>query len=185
MLHASTKSAELQFQLKSHTHSNTNTIQIQSQSFRFRSRGGEQSNRGGEQSNRWGRGLILPLGATTGGGGRGAGAAVGEGCGRRGGAPGGGGRDAPAVRSSWRRMRKAWTSSTGGDDDLRASRLGRRQVSSRPSPRLPFRARAASSPSYSSRAGLLFPRSKASARAPTAGAKTFARPAATTASALA
>ena len=46
-----------------------------------------------------------------------------------------------AGRSSWRRMRKAWTSSTGGDDDLRASRLGRRQVSSRPSPRLPFRAR--------------------------------------------
>ena len=66
-----------------------------------------------------------------------------------------------AGRSSWRRMRKAWTSSTGGDDDLRASR----QVSSRPSPRLPFRARAASSLSYSSRAGLLFPRSKASARA--------------------
>ena len=90
-----------------------------------------------------------------------------------------------AGRSSWRRMRKAWTSSTGGDDDLRASRQGRRQVSSRPSPRLPFCARAASSPSYSSRAGLLFPRSKASARAPTAGAKTFARPAATTASALA
>lgn len=70
-----------------------------------------------------------------------------------------------AGRSSWRRMRKAWTSSTGGDDDLRASRQGRRQVSSRPSPRLPFRARAASSPSYSSRAGLLFPRSKVSARA--------------------
>ena len=73
-------------------------IQIQSQSSIYKSRGGEHNNRGGEQSNRWGRGLTLPLGATTGGGGRGAGAAVGEGCVMLGGAPGSGGRDAPAVR---------------------------------------------------------------------------------------
>ena len=70
-----------------------------------------------------------------------------------------------------------WTKPAGGmlpgghEHDRRrgrASRQGRRrsrEVSNRPSPWLPFRARAASSPSYPSRARLPFPRSKTTARA--------------------